>query len=58
MQTWQNFLFYNKINKLKHVKGEFAEKEAYNFLNKFFNDEEVIVINNFKIMSQDLGKSE
>ena len=49
---------YNKIMKLEHAKGEFAEKEAYKFLKDCLKNEEVIILNNFKIMSaEDLDKA-
>ena len=49
---------YNKIIKLEHAKGEFSEKEAYKFLKDCLKNEEVIVINNFKMMCpEDLDKA-
>ena len=43
--------------KIKKVNGDRAEKKAYNFLKDLIKDEEVVVINNFKIMTlQDLEK--
>ena len=42
---------YETVKNLEHAKGEFAEKEAYKFLQHCIKGEEVIVINNFKIMS-------
>ena len=49
---------YKKIIKLEHAKGDFAEKEAYKFLKDCVNNEEVIVINNLKIMSpEDLDEA-
>ena len=51
----------NDINKLdgkiKRVRGDRAEKKLYNFLEASLKNEEVVVVNNFKIMTlQDLDK--
>ena len=42
---------------IKRVRGDRAEKKLYNFLKAALNNEEVVVVNNFKIMTlQDLDK--
>ena len=40
-----------KVDNLKHIIGEHAEKQVYNFLKTCIEDEEAVVINNFKIMN-------
>ena len=40
-----------KVDNLKHIIGEQAEKKVYNFLKECIKDEEAVVINNFKIMT-------
>ena len=40
-----------KVDNLKHIIGEHAEKHVYNFLKQSIKDEETVVINSFKIMT-------
>jgi hypothetical protein len=40
-----------KVDQLEHIVGEYAEKSAYFFLKDCIEDDEVLVINNFKIMA-------
>ena len=40
-----------RVKQLEHVIGELAEKQAYSFLKECIIDEEVVVINNFKVMT-------
>ena len=40
-----------KVRNLEHIVGEYAEKQIYQFLKDCINDDEVVVINNFKIMT-------
>ena len=40
-----------KVDNLKHIIGEQAEKKVYNFLKECILDEECVVINNLKIMT-------
>mgnify|MGYP001168439037 CR=1 FL=1 len=40
-----------RVDELEHIIGEFAEKKVYQFLKDCIEDEEVIVINNLKIMT-------
>ena len=41
----------SRVLDLEHIVGEFAEKEIYQFLKDCIEDEEVVVINNLKIMT-------
>ena len=46
-----------KVRSLEHIVGEYAEKQIYQFLKDCIKDDEVVVINNFKIMTlKDLGE--
>ena len=40
-----------KVRNLEHIVGEYAEKQIYHFLKDCIKDDEVVVINNFKIMT-------
>ena len=40
-----------KVDNLKHIIGEHAEKQVYNFLKACIEDEEAVVISSFKIMT-------
>ena len=40
-----------KVDELEHIVGEFAEKKIYHFLKDCIEDEEVVVINNLKILT-------
>ena len=40
-----------RVKQLEHVIGELAEKQVYSFLKECINDEEVVVINNFQVMT-------
>ena len=40
-----------KVDELEYIVGEFAEKKIYHFLKDCIEDEEVVVINNLKIMT-------
>ena len=45
-----------KVDLLEHIVGENAEKSAYHFLKDCIMDDEVLVINNLRIMTmKDLG---
>jgi hypothetical protein len=45
-----------KVDLLEHIVGENAEKSAYHFLKDCITDDEVLVINNLRIMTmKDLG---
>ena len=40
-----------RVKQLEHVIGELAEKQVYSFLKECIIDEEVVVINNFQVMT-------
>lgn len=40
-----------RVKQLEHVIGELSEKQVYSFLKECIIDEEVVVINNFKVMT-------
>ena len=40
-----------EVDELEHIVGEYAEKSAYLFLKECIMDDEVLVINNLRIMA-------